>query len=79
MNVEAICINVFVPTYISGGLGDGVLGSEAGLSGGGAGAGSSGHIPGVSLVLDVGVVQCHGGGGGTVVNNGWKIFSEILK
>lgn len=79
MYVEAICINVFVPTYIRGGLADGVLGSEAGLSRGGAGTGSSGHIPRVSLVLDVGVVQCHGGGGGTVVNNVWKIFSERLK
>ena len=56
MNVEAICINVFVPTYVRGGLADGVLGSEASLSLAGAGAGSSTHRVRVSRALDVGVV-----------------------
>ena len=62
---------VFLPSYIRGGLADGVLcgkGGGRGLSRGSAGAGSAGHIPGISLALDVGVVQRHGGGGVTVVN-----------
>ena len=61
---------VFLPSYIRGGLADGVLCGKGGrcLSRGSAGAGSAGHIPGISLALDVGVVQRHGGGGVTVVN-----------
>ena len=63
-------IEFFLPSYIRGGLADGVLCGKGGrcLSRGSAGAGSAGHIPGISLALDVGVVQRHGGGGVTVVN-----------
>ena len=70
-NAEIICIGKCIaPTYIRGGLADGVLGGEAGLPGSGAGIGPSGHVPGITLVLDVRVVQSHGGGGGTAVNDG---------
>ena len=79
MQRKFVLTSVFTLTYIRGGLADGLNGGVRGWVGffglgrkigGGAGIGPSRHIIGVSLVLDVGVVQGHGGGGGTAVNDG---------